>query len=91
MNPKHIFDMDSLLKEIIKPEHVGCRHLKAMIEDSESLQVKATIVSTVIQSFFSIYFNPQHPLRKMMMLHVFENKFSPSNQVIIKFNGKCKA
>ena len=61
--PPVYWDRQAVLSTAVEPEHIGCQHLKAMVEGEGDYQVRAEITTTLIKSFYNIYLDPRHPLR----------------------------
>ena len=45
---------DALLRHLLMPKHVGCGHLKLLIQESEKYQVRTQLVLHTIASFFRL-------------------------------------
>jgi hypothetical protein len=59
-----------LLKLSTKPDHIGCPHLKLMVEDGNKYEVRKMVVESAIQSFLSIFYDPFDPLREHLLFPV---------------------
>ena len=59
-----------ILQQSAKPEHVGCTHLKYMIQEAAKYKIRAKLVESAIQAFMAIFFDPFDPLRQHLLFPV---------------------
>lgn len=77
-DPLHLdFERDqprAVLSSVSNPEHIGCSHLRAMVENESDYGIRAEITKALIQAFYTIYLDHKHPLR-------FDSSVPQSNHV----------
>lgn len=69
-DPPNPLDADArrkLVRVAGEPEHVGCSHLRALLEDESSFGVRRNLTEAVIQSFLGVYYNPFDKYRERLM------------------------
>lgn len=69
-DPPNPLDADArrkIVRVAAAPEHVGCNHIRALIEDETKFDVRKNLTEAVIQSFLGVYYNPFDKYRERLM------------------------
>merc|ERR1711871_357904 len=88
-NPLDTWGRRRLLKEAVKPEHIGDATVRAMLESPETFKMRKTVVEASILAFFSIWFDPFNSLREHLLLPVFQGEQKPEAVVNVESPAEC--
>jgi hypothetical protein len=56
-----------LLDASVKPEHIGCAHLKAIFSSPDAYGIRKELAEFALKVYLNVYFDAWNPLRKRML------------------------
>jgi hypothetical protein len=90
-NPLDTEGRRRLLRLATKVEHVGCQHLKNMLEDEKSYKVRKGLVESAMLAFYAVYFDPFNKLREHLLFPVQASvKQAPTAVLNVETPFKCR-
>jgi len=70
----------------VKPKFVGCRHLRAMLTNSDAYGVSARLVESVMRIFLNVYYDHANPLSSHLLYVSLRNHQDKSSRYKTAFN-----
>ena len=86
LNPLDAKGRRAYLRETIKPEHVGSKHLRTLLESGMDYGIRSNVTGAAIVAFHGIYTNWFDPLRQNLLYVVLDGE-RDKEQAVLQINS----
>ena len=83
LSPATDDEVQKLIEYSVDPRHVGCRHLRMMIEHPLEYKVAAPVVEGAIKAFYKVYFDSNHPSRPRLLHVVLQGQHTETAVIVV--------
>lgn len=80
---------NDLMTALLKPENIGCLHLKSIMKNPESYDVRPDLVRYFMRSFFTILWNKRSPTHHKLILEVMAGRHEERAFLEVRTNEAC--
>ena len=74
---------------LLKPENTGCMHLKSILKNPESYDMRLDLIRYFIRSFFNVLWNKQIDLHNRIMLDIMAGRHEERAFLEVRINEAC--
>ncbi|CAD8205919.1 unnamed protein product [Paramecium octaurelia] len=80
---------NDLLTSLLKSENTGCMHLKSILKNPESYDMRPELAGYLIRSYFTILWNKSNPLHHRLILEVMAGRHEERAFLEVRINEAC--
>eukprot|EP00742_Colponemidia_sp_Colp-10_P001017 GILJ01001099.1.p1 GENE.GILJ01001099.1~~GILJ01001099.1.p1 ORF type:complete len:394 (-),score=54.99 GILJ01001099.1:203-1384(-) len=88
-NPRTVLERTSLLQRAVQPDHIGCHHLRNILQKPDEFGVRFELAASLITAFLNVYFDPANHLRRNLLYIILDGDMADEAVLQVDSPKQC--